>query len=136
MGLLRVDVPSCAHVRPRWESEVGIPTSVGRIPTLQPLAKKRAAVLPHLGVEAPTVPRVLDIRPICAVWVSQGNPQNLHSPPGPCMGLTRQPTELYTIRVASQHVPNVHCVAIVHIGHIARSPESVGGSVGWRVRAI
>ena len=27
------------------------------------------------------------------------------------MGLTRQPAELYTIHIASQHVPNMHCIA-------------------------
>ena len=46
-----------------------------------------------------TVPRVLAIRAICAIWVSQGEPLNLHSPPRPCymcymcyMALTRQAT--------------------------------------------
>ena len=47
-----------------------------------------------------TVPRVLAIRAICAIWVSQGKPLNIHSPRVPCymcymcyMGLTRQATE-------------------------------------------
>ena len=47
-----------------------------------------------------TVPRILAICAICAIWVSQGKPLNLHSPPGPCymcymcyMALTRQATE-------------------------------------------
>ena len=47
-----------------------------------------------------TVPRVLAIRAICAIWVSQGKPLNIHSSPGPCymcymcyMALTRQATE-------------------------------------------
>ena len=30
------------------------------------------------------VPRVLAIRAICAIWVSQGKPLNIHSFPGPC----------------------------------------------------
>ena len=47
-----------------------------------------------------TVPRLLAICAICAIWFSQGKPLNIHSPPGPCymyymcyMGLTRQATE-------------------------------------------
>ena len=91
------------------------------------------------------------------------NPLNSHTARAPCymcymyyMGLTRQPAELYTIHIASQHVPNMHCIA--HIVHIARSwgrvgvqrlgvsdpystystyskePGECGGSVGWRVR--
>ena len=46
------------------------------------------------------VPQVLAVRAICAIWVSQGKPLNIHSPPGPCymcymcyMGLTKQATE-------------------------------------------
>ena len=31
-----------------------------------------------------TVPRVLAIRAICAIWVSQGKPLNIHSPRVPC----------------------------------------------------
>ena len=58
--------------------------------------------------------RLLAIRPICAIWLSQGNPLNLPAP-GPCymyymcyLALTTQPAELYTIHIASQHVPNMH----------------------------
>ena len=53
---------------------------------------------------------------VCA-W-RHTNPLKPHSPPAPCymcymcyMGLTRQPAELYTIHIASQHVPNMPCIA-------------------------
>ena len=53
------------------------------------------------------------------------NPLNSHTARVPCymcymcyMGLTRQPAELYTIHIASQHVPNMPYIA--HIVQISR----------------
>ena len=65
-----------------------------------------------------TVSGLLAIRPICAIWLLQGKPPNPHSLRAPCytsymcyMALTRQAVELYTIHIASQHVPKMHCIA-------------------------
>ena len=74
-----------------------------------------------------TVPRVLAMRAICAIWVSQGKPPNLHSPPAPCymcyMGLTRQATEphsppapcymCYMCYMVSKPVYYTHSICIV-----------------------
>ena len=81
---------------------------------------------------------------ICAIWVSQGKPLNIHSPPGPCymcymcyMGLTRQATEhplspgslLYVLYVQIgpiAHILQIFARCAIYIVHIARSWGRVG----------
>ena len=49
-----------------------------------------------------TVPGLLAIRAICAIWLSQGKPLNIHSPPGPCyMCYMCYMVSLCTIHIAS-----------------------------------
>ena len=76
----------------------------------------------------PTLPGLLAICAICTIWVLHANPLNSHTAWAPCymcymyyMGLTRQPAELCTIHIASQHVPNMHCIA--HIVHFNARTE-------------
>ena len=51
-----------------------------------------------------------------------------------------QLAELCTLHIASQHVPNMHCVAYIvcftRVLIAYREPGKCWGSVGWRVRAI
>ena len=94
------------HLR-RWpgdgRSELRIPTSVrrglGGLAWLRCRAGGAAGRLCQAGTKSPNPhsPPVLAICAICAIWLSQGKPLNIHSPPGPC-----------------------------YIAHIARSPETVG----------
>ena len=107
-----------------------------------------------------TVPRVLAIRAICAIWVSQGKPLNIHSPRVPCYMCHRVPCymcymcymalystyttdfrayRIYSTYRYSKELGESRCSAAWRVRYstystYSKEPGDCGGSAAWRTR--